>query len=124
MFDYGNARLHAMKSRLLSRDELERLAEAGSLQGLIAALTNTPYRKAVEIAITYTTGMGCIHEALRVDLVTQLQKIRQFTVMAQASWWGSYLGITISIILKQSSAAWQRTSPRVRSCLPHCRSVI
>ena len=37
-FDYGNARLRVMKSRLLSRQELEALAEAGSLNGLIAAL--------------------------------------------------------------------------------------
>jgi hypothetical protein len=44
-YDYGNARLRVMKSRLLPRSELEVLAEAGSLDGLIAALTKTVYQK-------------------------------------------------------------------------------
>ena len=51
-YDYGNARIHVMKSRLLPRHELETLADAGSLQGLIAALTKTVYQKSVEAALT------------------------------------------------------------------------
>jgi vacuolar-type H+-ATPase subunit C/Vma6 len=77
-FDYGNARLRAMKSRLLSRQELEALAEAGSLRGLIAALTKTPYRKPVEAALARTSGMSCIASALREDLINTLGKIRTF----------------------------------------------
>mgnify|MGYP001559071884 CR=1 FL=1 len=71
-FDYGNARLRAMKSRLLSRRTLESLAEAASVQGLITALTNTAYREAVEAALARSTvelaGMDCLAEALRNDL--------------------------------------------------------
>lgn len=77
-FDYGNARLHAMKSRLLTRRALEGLAEAGSVQGLITALTNTAYREAVEAALVRLTGMACLAEALRTDLVATVGKVRAF----------------------------------------------
>lgn len=77
-YDYGNARLHVMKSRLLPRRELETLADKGSLQGLIAALTKTVYQKSVEAALTRTTGMQCIDEALRNDLVNTIGKIQGF----------------------------------------------
>ena len=77
-FDYGNARLRAMKSRLLSSNELEALTEAGSLQGLISALNKSAYRQSVEAALTHTTGMDCIHVALRNDLIATLGKVRSF----------------------------------------------
>src|SRR3989304_10104548 len=77
-YDYGNARIHVMKSRLLPRHELEALAETGSLQGLVAALTKTVYQKSVESALTRATGMQCIDEALRNDLVNTVGKIRGF----------------------------------------------
>lgn len=77
-YDYGNARLRAMKSRLLSRHELESLAETGSLQGLIAALTKTAYQKTIETALTRSTGMDCIDEALRNDLTNTIGKISSF----------------------------------------------
>ena len=77
-FDYGNARLRAMKSRLLPRRSLEELAEAGSVQGLITALTNTAYREAVEMALVRLTGIECLAEALRNDLVATLGKARAF----------------------------------------------
>ncbi len=77
-YDYGNARLRAMKSRLLSQRELESLADAGSLQGLIAALTRTVYQKAVESALTHSAGMQCIDDALKNDLIALIGKIRGF----------------------------------------------
>lgn len=77
-FDYGNARLRAMKSRLLSKHELEALTEAGSLQGLISALTKTTYRQAVEAALTHVSGMDCIHLALRNELIATLGKVHRF----------------------------------------------
>lgn len=77
-YDYGNARLRAMKSRLLSRQEVEALAEAGSLNGLIAALTRTPYQKPLEAALARTSGMKSIASAIRDDLVGSLGKLRSF----------------------------------------------
>jgi V/A-type H+-transporting ATPase subunit C len=77
-FDYGNARLRAVKSRLLSWKELESLVESGSVKGLIVALTKTVYRKPVEAALTRTSGMACIAEALQEDLTSNLGKIGDF----------------------------------------------
>lgn len=77
-FDYGNARLRVMKSRLLSSHDLDALAERGSLQGLIAALAKTVYQNSVEAALTRATGMQCIDEALRTDLVNTVGKIGAF----------------------------------------------
>lgn len=77
-YDYGNARLRAMKSRLLSRQELEILAEVGDLRGLITALTKTTYREPIENALARTSGLDCIHEALRSDLTLTIGKVRGF----------------------------------------------
>jgi len=77
-YDYGNARLHAMKSRLLSKRELDTLTDAGSLQGLISALTKTAYQKSVESALTRAAGMDCIEDALRNNLGNTVGKIYGF----------------------------------------------
>ncbi len=77
-YDYGNARLRAMKSRLLPRCELDALVETGSPQGLIAALTKTAYRKSVETALARASGMDCIAESLRYDLINTLGKVQKF----------------------------------------------
>ena len=77
-YEYGNARLRAMKSRLLSRRTLNDLAETESLQGLIAALIRTAYQKSIEAALTRFTGMASIDEALRSDLVASVGCISGF----------------------------------------------
>ena len=77
-YDYGNARLHVMKSRLLAVRDFENLVESGSLQGLIAALIKTVYQQAVEAALTRTTGMECIDEALRNDLASTVGRVGTF----------------------------------------------
>jgi V/A-type H+-transporting ATPase subunit C len=77
-FDYGNARLHVMKSRLLSRRELEALVESGSLKGLITGLAKTAYRKFIESALARLSGMACIVEALREELIRTVGGIGGF----------------------------------------------
>jgi V/A-type H+-transporting ATPase subunit C len=77
-FDYGNARLHVMKSRLLSRKELEALAESGSVKGLITGLAKTAYRKFIESALARASGMACIVEALRAELIHTVGRIGDF----------------------------------------------
>ncbi|HMR97713.1 MAG TPA: V-type ATPase subunit [Anaerolineales bacterium] len=77
-YDYGNARLRVMKTRLLSPRELESLSGAGALPGLIAALTRTVYQKSVESALAHSTGMQCIDAALKSDLVAVIGKLRGF----------------------------------------------
>jgi V/A-type H+-transporting ATPase subunit C len=77
-YEYGNARLRAMKSRLLSQRTLHDLAETESLQGLITALTRTAYQISIEAALTRFTGMNSIDEALRSDLVATVGRISGF----------------------------------------------
>ncbi len=77
-YDYGNARIKAMKSRLLSRKELVSLTEVGNLDSLIANLVKTPYRPSIEIALTRTVGMECITQGLHSDLIQTLGKVRSF----------------------------------------------
>jgi vacuolar-type H+-ATPase subunit C/Vma6 len=67
-----------MKSRLLSKREFDALLETDSLQGLITALTGTAYRKTVEAALARTSGMDCIAQALRDDLVNTVGKVHKF----------------------------------------------
>lgn len=67
-----------MKSRLLPRRTLEGLTEVGGVPGLITALTNTPYREAVAAALVRLTGMDCLAEALRSDLVATLGRVQAF----------------------------------------------
>ena len=77
-FDYGNARLRAMKSRLLARRELEAMVEGNSIPSLITALTRTAYRKPVEAALVRASGMDCIVEAVRIDLLSSLGTLGNF----------------------------------------------
>jgi len=77
-YDYGNARLHAMKARLLSSRELDALVNAGNLQGMISLLTKTTYQRSIEIALTRVSGMDSIDDALRNNLEGTIGNIRTF----------------------------------------------
>jgi len=77
-FDYGNARLHAMKSRLLPRQALEELAGAGTHASLISALTKTEYQAAIEMALVQFSGMEVLNRARHTDLVNTISKVRHF----------------------------------------------
>jgi V/A-type H+-transporting ATPase subunit C len=77
-FDYGNTRLRGMKSRLCSDDDLMAFAALGSVDSLLNALTQTPYRTAVEAAMIRSTGLPCLNRALQDDLVRQGQTLRGY----------------------------------------------
>ncbi len=77
-YDYGNARLRAMKSRLLSGHELEALAEIRNLDSLIAALAKTVYRRVIETAIVRASDLACVTEALRLDMMDTLGRVHGF----------------------------------------------
>lgn len=77
-YDYGNARLRAMKSRLLSIHDMEKLLTADSLQSLIIALTKSAYREPFESALARASGMECIATALQNDLIHTFGKVRNF----------------------------------------------
>jgi vacuolar-type H+-ATPase subunit C/Vma6 len=67
-----------MKSRLLTRRELEALSECENFQSLIAALINTEYREELQSSLVRTSGMAAIIETLRQNLVHTLAKVCSF----------------------------------------------
>ena len=75
-YEYANARLHAMKARLLARDDYRALAEAAGLERVLAALTNTPYREAIEATLIRVSELEALNDALSVDLCTTVGHIR------------------------------------------------
>lgn len=77
-YEYGNARLRAMRSRLLSRRELLELTEAKSLPELIGLIARTPYRKSLEVALVQASDLESVYEALRRDFVETIGKVRSF----------------------------------------------
>jgi V/A-type H+/Na+-transporting ATPase subunit C len=77
-YEYGNARLHAMKSRLLSKREFEGMIQTSSLQGFIAQLAKTTYRGSVEAALARTSGIDCVTEALHIELTKTIGKLSTF----------------------------------------------
>jgi V/A-type H+-transporting ATPase subunit C len=77
-YDYGNARLRAMRSRLLKEADYSNLLAKGNLEELINALAETPYKEDIEVALTRRAGVQCVFEAARANLTRTLQQIRNF----------------------------------------------
>jgi len=77
-YDYGNARLRAMKSRLLDGPAYDALVNADTLDELISALARTPYRTDVEAALIRYTGARCIAEAVRLNVAREGRQIQSF----------------------------------------------
>ena len=77
-WDYGNARLRARKSRLLGEADYHRLMSVESLDGLVAALADTPYRPDLEAAITRYSGLRRFDEVVRLHLGRVLGAMSRF----------------------------------------------
>jgi V/A-type H+/Na+-transporting ATPase subunit C len=77
-YDYGNARLRAMKARLFSPAQLEALLESPNLTALITALIETSYGPAIEAALVRLRGVDCLHAAFRQDALETLGKLARF----------------------------------------------
>lgn len=78
MYEYGNARVRAMKGRLLSRRELEGLLERHDVEQIIAALAQTDYGPDVAAALVKRSGVECVEEALRLNLARTTRTILGF----------------------------------------------
>jgi V/A-type H+-transporting ATPase subunit C len=78
--DYGymNARIRAMKSRLLAHTVLENLILKPDLESMITELERTSYREEIEKASVLYSGMLCIEVALRKDFTNAFRKILEF----------------------------------------------
>lgn len=85
-FDYGNARLRALKSQLLRRADYERLIDSGSVEGLLAGLLHTAYRPAVETALARQAGPAAVGDALRRDLAQTINRRRHFYAGEAGVW--------------------------------------
>jgi len=78
LYDYGNTRLRARISKLFSFPTLESFAYLTSLDSLISQLSKTHYQDAIQIALTYAHGYGCISDALRRKLIEIQDNLRRF----------------------------------------------
>jgi V/A-type H+-transporting ATPase subunit C len=76
-FEYGNTRLRARKAGLLDATAYDGLLGT-DVDGMLASLTETPYRPDVEAALPRARGLGCLHEALRTHLARTLTELRGF----------------------------------------------
>jgi V/A-type H+-transporting ATPase subunit C len=77
-FDYGNARLKARISRLLTHKMLERLCEVNSVEELVSALTKTAYKPFIEKACLSAVALGCVEEALVLAMSGVAEDLKRF----------------------------------------------
>jgi V/A-type H+-transporting ATPase subunit C len=92
-FEYGNARLRAMRSRLLSAREVEALVGIHSVRELIGMLTRTSYHQAVEAALMRVTDLEVVNQALRQDLAETVKKLRSFYQGSSRGWVDLFLRV-------------------------------
>ncbi|MBI5649958.1 MAG: V-type ATPase subunit [Chloroflexi bacterium] len=77
-YDYPNARLRAMKSRLLTRAQYAELLEAANVEAVVAQLAHTAYQDAINAALVKASGWDCLSQALRRDFADTLARITTF----------------------------------------------
>jgi vacuolar-type H+-ATPase subunit C/Vma6 len=76
--DYGNARVRAMRSRLLTPDDYARLTAADTVDGLVTHLADTVYGPDVEAALARFTGLRLIDHVVRRHLIRTLGALADF----------------------------------------------
>jgi vacuolar-type H+-ATPase subunit C/Vma6 len=77
-YGYGNARLRARRSRLLTAGDYAGLLEKATVEEVITALADTPYKDDVEAALLRFDGARCVFEAVRTNLTRTLLEVRGF----------------------------------------------
>jgi vacuolar-type H+-ATPase subunit C/Vma6 len=75
-YDYANARLRAMRTRLLERRTLIELASVARVEDLITRLAELDYRMEIESALARYSGARVVTEAVRLHLARRCGKIR------------------------------------------------
>jgi len=66
-FEYGNTRLRARLSRLLTKETLEELTRADNMDGFLSLLIKTSYKSSVEKALTHSSGIQTVHTCLELE---------------------------------------------------------
>jgi len=74
-YDYINARIKGMKSRLLAPPVFESLILKPDVESIIAELENTSYKVEIERATIQYSGIKCLEVALRNDFTRAFRKI-------------------------------------------------
>ena len=74
--DFGNARVRALKSRLLSPADYDRLVALDTDQ-LVVALGDSAYRTDIDERRTHGAGRRLLHEALSVNLARTLLQVQR-----------------------------------------------
>jgi V/A-type H+-transporting ATPase subunit C len=74
-YDYVNARIRGMKSRLLDISVFETLILKPDVEAIITELGNTAYKEEIEKASVQYSGIRCIEVALRKDFTGAFRKI-------------------------------------------------
>jgi ATP synthase A1 C subunit len=77
-FDYGNTRLRARLSGMLSVRALERLGESNNIEEFLSALSKTPYKSVVEEAYATSHGLECAENALAIDMVKITEDLKKY----------------------------------------------
>lgn len=77
-YGYGNARLRAMRSRLLTETDYNALLNKSNVDELISTLAETPYHEDIEAALVRVEGTRCVFEAVRANLIRTLSQVRHF----------------------------------------------
>lgn len=77
-YEYGNARLRAMRSRLLNAGDYGELLAKATVEEVITRLADTPYKDDVEVALVRFDGARCVFEAVRANLTRTLHQVRSF----------------------------------------------
>ena len=85
--DYGylNARIRAMKSRLLDARLYNELLAKTDLNDLLASLARTGYGGSMAAALARYSGWDALRDGLRQDLVSSLRKVHSMVMDAPAS---------------------------------------
>jgi V/A-type H+-transporting ATPase subunit C len=92
-YDYVNARIKGMKSRLLAPPLFETLILKPDVESIIAELENTPYKQEIEKATVQYSGIKCIEVALRKDFANTFRKILGFMKGGESE---TYINILLS----------------------------
>lgn len=77
-YEYVNARLRAMRSRLLHRADLEQLLAAPTLEALIGQLDQGPYHDALQQSLATASGLDAILRTVQIGHDSTLQQIVAF----------------------------------------------
>lgn len=76
--DYGNARVRAMRSRLLSEADYDGLVGVDSMDGLVSALATTAYAVDLDATLPRFTGLRRFDETVRHHMVRVLGAVAGF----------------------------------------------